>query len=93
MVTLLVSELVSNAVIHSDAPDASDILLEAHLLDEGAVRVEVVDQGSGFTSLPRDPTQQEGGFGLFLVERQSSRWGVDERGGTRVWFELTRDGR
>lgn len=86
--TLLVSEVVSNAVLHSDAPPASGILLCARLLEEGAVRVEVTDRGSGFTAIPRDPTQPQGGYGLYLVEKQATRWGVDREGGTRVWFEL-----
>lgn len=91
--TLLVSELVSNAVLHSDAPSASDILLQAQLLDEGAVRVEIIDHGSGFTAMPRDPTQPIGGFGLYLVDKQATRWGVDREGGTRVWFELAKSPR
>jgi anti-sigma regulatory factor (Ser/Thr protein kinase) len=85
---LLVSELVSNAVLHSDAPPASGIQLCARQLEEGAVRVEVIDHGSGFTATPRDPTRPIGGFGLYLVEKQATRWGVDREGGTRVWFEL-----
>jgi|GEM_PF-1715489 len=86
--TLLVSELVSNAVIHSEAPAASGIVLCARLLSEGAVRVEVIDQGGGFTAVPRDPNRAIGGYGLFLVDQQATRWGVDRQGGTRVWFEL-----
>ncbi len=86
--TLLVSELVSNAVLHSDAPPDSGILLCARLLERGAVRVEVIDRGSGFTAVPRDPSRVTGGYGLFLVAKQASRWGVDREGGTRVWFEL-----
>lgn len=86
--TLLVSELVSNAVLHSDAPPASGIVLRAHLLEEDAVRVEVIDCGSGFTATPRDPERPHGGYGLFLLEQQATRWGVDGEGGTRVWFEL-----
>jgi anti-sigma regulatory factor (Ser/Thr protein kinase) len=89
---LLVSELVSNAVLHTDAPPASGILLCARLLDGHAVRVEVIDRGSGFTAIPRDPTRVHGGYGLYLVDTQSTRWGVDcgvdRDGGTRVWFEL-----
>jgi anti-sigma regulatory factor (Ser/Thr protein kinase) len=85
---LLVSELVSNAVLHSDAPPASGIVLRARVLERGAVRVEVVDRGSGFCTTPRDPAQPLGGFGLYLVDRQSARWGVDREDGTRVWFEL-----
>jgi anti-sigma regulatory factor (Ser/Thr protein kinase) len=90
---LLVSELVSNAVLHSDAPPASGILLCARLLDRGAVRVEVIDRGSGFTVRPRDPARADGGFGLYLVDRQANCWGVDRAGGTRVWFELGSPGR
>jgi anti-sigma regulatory factor (Ser/Thr protein kinase) len=86
--TLLVSELVSNAVMHSDAPPASGIVLRAHLLQEDAVRVEVIDGGSGFTATPRDPARPHGGYGLYLLEQQATRWGVDREGGTRVWFEL-----
>jgi anti-sigma regulatory factor (Ser/Thr protein kinase) len=87
---LLVSELVSNAVLHSDAPLASEIILRARVLDEGAVRVEVIDRGSGFSVTPRDATQPLGGFGLYLVEKQATRWGVDHECGTCVWFELGR---
>ncbi len=91
--TLLVSEIVSNAVLHADAPPSSEILLCFRLLDDGAVRVEVTDQGNGFTPVPRDPQQYGGGYGLYLVEDQASRWGVDSQDGTRVWFELARRGR
>jgi len=86
--SLLVSELVSNAVLHSDAPPSTGIELCARVLSPGAVRVEVIDCGSGFSAGPRDPAQPLGGFGLYLVEKQATRWGVDRRRGTRVWFEL-----
>jgi anti-sigma regulatory factor (Ser/Thr protein kinase) len=92
MLTLLVSELVSNAVLHSDAPPASGILLCARLLERGAVRVEVIDRGGGFTAIPRDPAQPKGGYGLYLVNKQATRWGVDREGGTRVWFEIAAGG-
>jgi len=85
---LLVSELVSNAVLHSDAPPASGILLCARVLGQGALRVEVIDRGSGFTAPQRDPSQLAGGYGLFLVDKEAHRWGVDREGGTRVWFEI-----
>lgn len=87
---LLVSELVSNAVLHSDAPASSEIRLRAQLLDADAVRVEVTDQGSGFHATPRGP-DRPGGYGLFLVDRQASRWGIELRRGTCVWFELASD--
>jgi anti-sigma regulatory factor (Ser/Thr protein kinase) len=91
--TLLVSELVSNAVIHSDAPASSTIVLNARSLADGSVRVEVIDQGSGFTPGPRDPEQYHGGYGLYLVDKQVTSWGVDERDGVCVWFEMrSKDG-
>jgi anti-sigma regulatory factor (Ser/Thr protein kinase) len=89
---LLVSELVSNAVVHSDAPPSSDILLCARLLDENTIRVEVTDRGSGFTPTDRDPERRGGGYGLYLVDKQATRWGVDRHDGTRVWFEMSSRG-
>ncbi len=86
---LLVSELVSNAVLHSDAPPASVIVVRARLLGEqGAVRVEVLDAGSSFAARHRDRATGACGYGLFLVEEQATRWGVQREGGTCVWFEL-----
>jgi anti-sigma regulatory factor (Ser/Thr protein kinase) len=85
---LLVSEVVSNAVLHSDAPPSSEILLRARMLDDAGVRVEVTDRGSGFTPAPRDP-DRHGGYGLYLLDKQATRWGVDGCRGTRVWFELS----
>jgi anti-sigma regulatory factor (Ser/Thr protein kinase) len=86
---LLVSELVSNAVVHSDASASSDIVLTARVLADGSVRVEVLDQGSGFEKTERAPSpDQAGGYGLYLVQREARSWGVDRDDGTRVWFEL-----
>jgi anti-sigma regulatory factor (Ser/Thr protein kinase) len=85
---LLVSELVTNAVIHSAAPADTAIVLRARMTEAGAIRVEITDGGRGFTPAPRDPDRPGGGYGLFLVEREAERWGVDREGGTRVWFEL-----
>jgi anti-sigma regulatory factor (Ser/Thr protein kinase) len=85
---LLVSEIVTNAVLHSSAVPQAEITLNAYLIDSGAVHVEVIDGGDGFTPVPRDPSRPGGGYGLYLVEREALCWGVDRAGGTRVWFEL-----
>ncbi|MGH2833932.1 MAG: ATP-binding protein [Solirubrobacteraceae bacterium] len=84
---LLVSELVTNAVKHSEAPSEATIGLRICLRAEG-VRVAVIDQGHGFIPGPCDPPHSGGGYGLYLVKRIAARWGVDEANGTRVWFEL-----
>jgi anti-sigma regulatory factor (Ser/Thr protein kinase) len=86
--SLLVSELVSNAVVHSDAPPASDIHLCARLVGRDAIRIEVTDQGSGFKAIAREPERMEGGYGLFLVDSQAASWGIDRRRGNCVWFEV-----
>jgi anti-sigma regulatory factor (Ser/Thr protein kinase) len=83
---LLVSELVSNAVLHSSGPTDAPLLLAA-TAGENVVRIAVTDAGRGFTPGPRD--QRTGrGYGLYLLDRAASRWGSDRAGGTRVWFEL-----
>jgi anti-sigma regulatory factor (Ser/Thr protein kinase) len=85
---LLVSELVSNAVVHSDAPPATKIEVRAEHLGPDSMRIEVTDQGSGFTVVARDPERQDGGYGLFLVDSEATSWGIDRKCGNRVWFEI-----
>ena len=84
---LLVSELVTNAVVHGRGA----ITLRA-TLDEDRLLVEVVDEGGGFerTIRQRDFTSV-GGRGLAIVDAEASRWGV-HGGTTHVWFELERPG-
>jgi anti-sigma regulatory factor (Ser/Thr protein kinase) len=84
---LLVSEVVTNAVRHG----GSTRPVELRATWNAEVRVEVSDQGEGFTPVPRQGALDEpGGFGLFLVGRLADRWGVETEGGTTVWFVLRR---
>ena len=86
---LLVSELVTNAVTHG----RGQITVRAEL-SERRLRVEVVDEGDGFelSLRARDlETPRPGGWGLSIVDAESSRWGVC-RDSSRVWFELERPG-
>jgi anti-sigma regulatory factor (Ser/Thr protein kinase) len=86
---LLVSEVVSNAVRHSAADPDAPIELIAEF-GERTIRVTVTDAGDGFTPRPRDPARD--GYGLYLLEKVATRWGVESRGDTKVWFELPRGG-
>jgi anti-anti-sigma factor len=86
-VLLLASEIVSNAVLHSEAPAGAPIVLGA-TVGSGAIRVSVADAGVGFVPRERDPDRVDGGYGLFLVEQAATRWGVESDGATVVWFEL-----
>jgi anti-sigma regulatory factor (Ser/Thr protein kinase) len=85
---LLVSEVVSNAVLHSNAPRDLPIVLTT-TVSEDVIRVTVTDTGDGFTPKPRNPEARWGGYGLYILEKAARRWGVDRVGGTRVWFELS----
>ena len=86
-VVLLVSELVTNSVKYGGE---GDLRLQIESRSPRHVRVEVVDQGSGFVPVARDrPATDVGGWGLHLVETLANRWGVHE-GSTHVWFEIER---
>jgi anti-sigma regulatory factor (Ser/Thr protein kinase) len=80
---VLVSELVTNALVHG----GGRIILRA-CLDEDRLLVEVIDQHSELKrELGRSGVEQAGGWGLGIVEDISSRWGANEAM-THVWFEL-----
>lgn len=91
--TLLVSELVTNAVLHAgEGPGGSVGLRITTYADR--LRVEVRDSGPGFDldQLPPRP-RATGGHGLIVVDGLASRWGTDRAqadGRSRfcVWFEL-----
>ena len=84
-VILLVSELVTNSVMHSRSAD-TPIELDASLVD-GTVHVVVSDGGRGFTPRAKEPSSA-GGYGLLLLAAQATRWGTGGHSRTRVWFEV-----
>jgi anti-anti-sigma factor len=91
--TLLISELVTNAVLHAGETSAGSIALRITTYAD-RLRVEVSDSGPGFDleQLPPRP-HATGGHGLLVVDGLASRWGTDRahddgRSRFRVWFEL-----
>jgi anti-sigma regulatory factor (Ser/Thr protein kinase) len=86
-VMLLVSEITTNAVVHPDVQPPAPIRLRAAVTPE-IIRVEIKDQGSGFTPRPRDASRLQGGYGLYLLDKEALRWGVRRGEGTAVWFEV-----
>jgi len=84
--SLCVSELVTNAVLHANMGPDDELELDVEISDD-ALHVAVIDLGSGFD--PAIPTPgDESGFGLYIVDRLSDRWGVERAERTRVWFEM-----
>jgi anti-sigma regulatory factor (Ser/Thr protein kinase) len=85
---LLTSELVTNAVKHAsvDHDDGIEVILS---LDARVLRITVRDRGPGFDPEAVRPRTDEGGWGLDLLRRLSSRWSVDRADHvTDVWFEI-----
>jgi anti-sigma regulatory factor (Ser/Thr protein kinase) len=84
-VLLVVSELVTNALVHTDGQVRLDLTLSNHRL-----RVAVTD------SSPRTPVkptsigwEATGGRGILLVEAMSAEWGtLPVSGGKQVWADV-----
>jgi anti-sigma regulatory factor (Ser/Thr protein kinase) len=88
---LLVSELVTNSVLHGGAGPDDRVQLNVELPD-GRVRVEVCDQGGEWAQQVRstsvDSDETPGGWGLMLVGALADSWGVEAGDRTCVWFEI-----
>ena len=82
---LLVSELVTNAIVHG----GSSCELRAQQT-RGGLRVEVHDQNpESAPILNAGPPLNESGRGLQLVDTLADRWGWTENDhGKFVWFEI-----
>lgn len=96
---LVVSELFTNAVLHTDS---GQIVCRIEV-SGGTLRIEVADQGLGLDEAPAGgtaapPTQgragggeAENGRGLMLVDALAGSWGVitaDRRAGCTIWAEI-----
>jgi anti-sigma regulatory factor (Ser/Thr protein kinase) len=82
---IVVSELVANAVRHSQRLPGGEVSISVSR-EEAAIRVEVRDPGTGFESVP-DPAR-EGGLGLVIVDGISLDWGVVVDRSTTVWCRI-----
>lgn len=81
---LLASELVTNAVRH--ARSNVDVAIS---LEEQRMRVEVVDRSELLPVLGDIDRARTGGWGLHIVDRLATRWGLEPHvGGKVVWCEV-----
>jgi anti-sigma regulatory factor (Ser/Thr protein kinase) len=89
---LLASEIVTNAVLHTNSRRPGGTVSVAVFEIGGGVRLEVSDAGSPASApVVKGDGCVTGGHGLFLVQTLASQWGYtrDELG-TTVWFWLAR---
>ncbi len=88
-VSLLTTEVVSNAVRHGSSAPTQDIEIAVEVDDR--IHVEVRDTGGGFeAAVPApDAMGRTAGWGLFLLDTLASAWGTEhDAGRTMVWFEM-----
>ncbi|WP_059008623.1 ATP-binding protein [Streptomyces specialis] len=89
---LVISELVTNALLHTDSHIITCRLEASPRLDR--LRIEVADEGRGLDrrAAPRPASaDSEHGRGLVLLDALAARWGVlcpDRNAGCTVWAEL-----
>ncbi|GAA4878687.1 SpoIIE family protein phosphatase [Kitasatospora terrestris] len=80
---LVVSELVTNALLHADAPR------RLRLFRDRTLTLEVADAGGQSPRLRASAEEDEGGRGIHLVSELAHRWGTrPTREGKVVWAEI-----
>lgn len=87
---LLVSEAVTNALLHSRSGEQGGAVSVRYLLLPGVLRVEISDEGSMRGPQRRVHTLSSmTGRGLELFDLLAQRWGVEgDADGRVVWFEV-----
>ncbi|MEV4922215.1 ATP-binding protein [Streptomyces roseoverticillatus] len=95
---LLISELVTNAVVHTGCPAVLRMLFPGAGVGVpgacgGTVRVEVADISARPPRRRCAGGEDTGGRGLELVDGLADRWGWQAEGsGKRIWCEVDRGG-
>ncbi len=85
LLELVVSELVTNAIVHAHSAPELTVLLQ-----DGGIRIEVLD-GATTPPVARPPGNRSrvGGFGLQFVQAVAHQWGWEPTtAGKRVWAEM-----
>jgi anti-sigma regulatory factor (Ser/Thr protein kinase) len=89
-VALIVSELVTNSVVHAHVDSSHSLRITVAPLKDG-LRIAVTDGGSETVPHLREADDDApGGAGLRIIDRLCLRWGVTRNGGgtTEVWCDL-----
>ena len=87
---ICLSELVTNAIVHSRSREPGGSFTIRAQLHGGCLRVEVTDQGGPWN--PPAPTEADSpnGRGLLIVGQLAARWGRtgDQHAGWTLWYEM-----
>lgn len=87
---LCLSELATNAVVHSHSRQpGGSFTVRAHR-DHALLRVEVCDQGGPWHTAAQARADEQNGRGLLIVSNLVTRWGCEghSQTGWNVWFEI-----
>lgn len=88
---LLISELVTNAVVHTGCPAVLRMLFGGGGGGSGTVRVEVADASDRPPLQRHAEGEDTNGRGLELVDGLADRWGWQPEGaGKQIWCEVDR---
>ncbi|NBM17478.1 SpoIIE family protein phosphatase [Streptomyces sp. GC420] len=80
---LVISELVTNAIVYGQPP------VQLRLIHDASLICEVSDSSSTAPHMRRARTFDEGGRGLLLVAQFAERWGTRHHaGGKTIWAEI-----
>jgi anti-sigma regulatory factor (Ser/Thr protein kinase) len=87
---LLTSEVVTNAVLHSNSRFTGGTVTVVVAEMSGDLRIEITDSGSDLSApVVKGRTYASDGHGLFLVQSLADHWGyLRDLSGTTVWFWL-----
>ena len=87
--TLLTSELVTNAILHTDSGTPGGTVTIVVIDVPDGVLIEVIDDGSPGRPVVKGDLLATNGHGLFLVQQLTTQWGyLRDPAGTTVWFHL-----
>jgi anti-sigma regulatory factor (Ser/Thr protein kinase) len=90
---LLTSEIVTNAIQHSESGAAGGTVTIVVIGVPGGILVEIIDGGSAGAPIVKGDLYAAQGHGLFLVHRVAAQWGYHrDSASTTVWFHLPADG-
>jgi anti-sigma regulatory factor (Ser/Thr protein kinase) len=91
-ICLVVSELVSDAVLAGHADGAGRVELSARA-ESDRILIAVRAGAAAFEPLPSGPKPEDRGWGIYLLRRLGYRWEVDrEEGSAQVLAEKELDG-